>query len=447
MRGLRSTLALVVVLIGLGAYIYFGGVEKSSDSTSTQEKVFASLESDKIQEIKVKSESGDVTTLKKEAEGWQIVAPVSARASEGDVSGMTGALQQMEVARVVEENPTALEEFGLAKPRVEVDFKSADGKVSGRLLIGQKTATGGNVYAKRNEDARVFLIADHQETSLNKSTFDLRDKTILAFKRDALDGIEVNADGKTIQLAKAGTDWKLTKPIAVRADTSAAEGLIGRIESAQMKSIAAGEATPADLKKYGLDKPRTSVTLNLGSARATLAIGSAAEGETVYARDASKPMVVTIEKSLADDLKKGADDYRRKDLFEFRAYNATRLELTKGGQAVTFERVKSTDEAKPDTWKRMAPNPADVDREKVESLLTSLADMRAESFADAKAKTGLDAPVLTVNVKFDEGKKEERVSFGKAGSDAYAATVDPGAAKVDGSRLDEIIKTLDELSK
>jgi hypothetical protein len=214
-----------------------------------------------------------------------------------------------------------------------------------------------------------------------------------------------------------------------------------------MKSIAAGEATPADLKKYGLDKPRTSVTLNLGSARATLAIGSAAEGETVYARDASKPMVVTIEKSLADDLKKGADDYRRKDLFEFRAYNATRLELTKGGQAVTFERVKSTDEAKPDTWKRMAPNPADVDREKVESLLTSLADMRAESFADAKAKTGLDAPVLTVNVKFDEGKKEERVSFGKAGSDAYAATVDPGAAKVDGSRLDEIIKTLDELSK
>src|SRR6185295_9099387 len=141
---------------------------------------------------------------------------------------------------------------------------------------------------------RVFLIQDYQESTFNKSTFDLRDKSILAFKRDQIDGIEVNAGGKVVQLAKSGTDWKLTKPIAVRADSSAADGLIGRIESARMKTIVTEAATPADLKKFGLDTPATTVTVNLGSARATLAVGSAAAADTVYARDAAKPVVVTV---------------------------------------------------------------------------------------------------------------------------------------------------------
>src|SRR5205085_896253 len=61
---------------------------------------------------------------------------------------------------------------------------------------------------------------------------------------------------------------------------------------------------------------------------------------TFYARDASKPYVVTIEKSLADDLKKTVDDYRRKDIFEMRAFSATHVEITRGKDKVVFDRVK-----------------------------------------------------------------------------------------------------------
>jgi hypothetical protein len=51
MRGLKSTLALVVVLAGLGAYIYFVTWKQPAggDTGKKQEKVFASLESDKIE--------------------------------------------------------------------------------------------------------------------------------------------------------------------------------------------------------------------------------------------------------------------------------------------------------------------------------------------------------------------------------------------------------------
>jgi hypothetical protein len=448
MRRLWSTLALIVVLGGLGAYIYFDiGKQSDASSVSKQEKVFASLQTDKIDELKIKSESGDVTTVKKGGDGWQIVAPITAKASETDVSGITSALGNAELSRVIEEQASDLKQYGLETPQIDVEFKSADGKSSGHLFVGQKTATGSSLYARRNDDPKVFLIPSFQESTFNKSTFDLRDKALMTFQRDKVDGIDVNADGKTMQLAKDGTDWKLTKPVSARADNSAVEGLVGRIETAQMKSVATNDVTPDDLKKYGLDKPTATVTLNLGSARATLLIGGKADNDNVYARDASKPTVATVEKSLVDDVKKAADDYRRKDVFEFRAFNATRVELIRKDQTVAFERVKG-EKDQPDKWRRVSPNPADADREKVEKLLADLADMRVTSFVESTAKTGVDSPVLVVDAKFDEGKKEEKISFGQNGSDVYVARPgDPGAGKIDADRLTEALKQLDEVSK
>jgi hypothetical protein len=220
------------------------------------------------------------------------------------------------------------------------------------------------------------------------------------------------------------------------------------VQTAQMKSIVAAEPSPADVKKYGLDKPSATVNLHLGSARASLLLGGKADDGSVYARDASKPDVFTIESSLADDLKKGADDYRRKDMFEFRAFNATRVDITRGSQTISFERVKSQNKDQADTWKRLAPSPGDPDRQKVEDLLAGLADIRATSFVDSKAKTGLDSPAMVVVAKFDDGKKEERVTFGKNGDDVYASRPDdPGAGKIESSKFDDAMKALDELVK
>jgi hypothetical protein len=436
------------VLAGLGAYIYFVTWKRTGeDSTTKRDAVFTGVETDKIEGLTIKSAAGTVTTLKKDANKWQIVAPVTAPAADSEVMSLTSALGQLEIVRVIDEKPGDLKEYGLAAPRIEVEFKSAEGKPSGRLFIGDKTPTGAGLYARRNDEPRVFLIADYQETSLNKSTFDLRDKSIIKVERDNIDGVEVNLSGRPILFAKEGTEWKLTRPLEARADFSSVDGLVGRVESAQMKSIVTEQATPEELKKYGLEKPDVTVTVNQGSARAVLALGGAA-GEDVYARDLSKPMVVTVDKSLADDLKKGADDYRRKEAFEFRAFNATRADFTRGDQTVAFERVKGQGENAVDSWKRVSPSPADADKSKVETLLAGIADIRATEFTASTAKTGLDKPAMTVVVKFDDGKKEERVSFGRSGSDVYALIPgQPGAGKIEAEKFDEAIKTLDELAK
>lgn len=449
MRGLRSTFALIVVLAGLGAYIYFVTWKTPEGDTGgkKQDKVFAALQADTIDEIKV-SAGGDATMLKKDGGTWQITQPVAAKADESEVSGITSALSSIDVVRVVDENPSNLNDYGLSNPRIEIDFKAAGDKDYRKLLIGEKSPTGADLFARRNDEKKVFLIPAFQETTFNKTAFDLRDKALLKFDREKVDGLDVTSGGKTLTIAKDGGDWKITKPLQTRADFGSVEGLVGRLQTVQMKSIVTSEPTPADLKKYGLDKPDATVTLNAGSARATLLVGSTAADNTVYARDASKPDVVTVESALLDDLKKGSDDYRRKDLFEFRPFNATHIEITRNGQTVVLDRVKGQGENAPDKWHRASPNPGDVDKDKMDGLLSKLSNMRAASFVESTAKTGIDKPALTVVVKFDEGRKEEKVTFGQAGSDVFAVRPsEPGAAKADSADFNDAIKSLDELSK
>jgi len=451
MRGLKSTIALIVVLAGLGAYIYFvtWKQDATADSTSKQEKVFVGLEADKIEEIKVRSEKGDTTSVKKESGAWQVTSPVAAKADESEVSGITTSLGQIAIARVIDENPSDLKEYGLAAPRIEINFKASGDKDYRKLYIGEKSPTGADLFAKRNDEKKVFLIPAFQESSFNKGTFDLRDKTLWKFERDKVDSLDIVTGGKSLAMTRATGDWKITKPVEARADFGAVEGLIGRLQTAQMKSIVGEQApSPADLKKYGFDKPDATVNLTTGSARASLVVGGKADDTTVYVRDESRPTVMTMEKSLVDELKKNADDFRKKDLFEFRTFNANRVDITRNGQTVAFEKTKGTGENAPDVWKRVSPSPADVDKEKFDNMISRLSNMRAASFVASEAKTGLDKPAMTVSVKYDDGKKEDRVTFGKNGDEVYASRPgEPGAAKADASDFTEINKTLDELSK
>ena len=186
----------------------------------------------------------------------------------------------------------------------------------------------------------MFLISSFLDATFNKSTFDLRDKTVLKIDRDKVDNVDDRRrPSGRVDVRKSGADWQMTAPVDARADFGAVEGIVGRLNTAQMKAITAPDA--ADLKEYGLDKPAMTVTSESGSSQAGLAIGKSAGEGVVYAKDLSRPMVFTIESALADELKKPADDFRIKDLFDARSFNTTRVEIVRGGQTTAFEKSKS----------------------------------------------------------------------------------------------------------
>lgn len=437
MKGLRSFLVLVVIAAALGGFLYYDS-KRAPENPSKLEKVFPGVEADKIEQVTVTSASGDKTTLQKDGTAWRVAAPAAVPADEAEISGITSNLASLEMQRVVDEQTKDFKEYGLDPAKVSVSFK-AGGKEQ-TLLLGGKTPTGGDMYARLPSSPRVFLVSSFLETTFNKSTFDLRDKTVLKLDREKVDRIEVQTADRTLTFVKQGSDWRLTAPIDARADFGAVEGIVGRLNTSPMKAIEAAEVKdPKELAKYGLDKPAATVRVTSGSSQAGLAIGKAAAEGTVYAKDLSRPMIFTVESALADELKKPADEFRIKDLFDARAFNTTRIEVTRQGQTLAFEKDK-------DAWKQVAPAAKAADAGKVDALLSALSSTRATGFETKLAATGIDTPELVATLKFDDGKKEEKVTFAKKGADAFARREgDTAVAKIDAATLDGIIKAFDAL--
>ncbi|HXE79439.1 MAG TPA: DUF4340 domain-containing protein [Vicinamibacterales bacterium] len=437
MRSVRPIIALFVVFVGLLAYLYF--VDANRPDEEPREKAF-DIKAEDIRTLRIESAEHGTTVLSKDKDTWKLTEPVAAPADQDEVSSLTSSLASLEIQQVVDENPGDLEQFGLAKPRVTVSFTTSGGDKPRRLLIGQRTPTEGHAYAKRDDESRVFLIFAYLDSTFDKKPFDLRNKRVLSFDRDKVDRLEIVEGGKRVEAVKEGLDWRLTVPVKARADYSAVEGVISRLHTAEMTSIVAEDAGN-DLSKYGLDKPQAAVTVGAGSTRATIAFGSAAEDEDIYVRDASRTLVGTAAKSVRDDVIKDAADLRRKDIFEFRSFNATHLTLTRGSDAQVFEKEKSAEDSA--AWSRIKPKAGKVDGSQMETLLTELSSLRADSFTDAAPK---GSPALIVEARFDDGKKSEKVEFVRSGDEVFAVRGDePGAAKVPAKEFDEAVAALDAL--
>jgi hypothetical protein len=436
-RGLTTTIALAVVLLALVGYIYFVDAKKpASGAAETKAKAFA-VEADQIEEIRIAPAAGESSRAEKTKGTWQLVEPEKTDADQGQLSNAASSLASLDINRVVDDNPQDLAQYGLNPPKVDVAFRVKGQKNPRHLLLGEKTAAGSDLYAKTPDEKRVFLVSSFLDGTFNRTPFDLRDKTVLKFDHDKVDGIEIAHDGMTVQLAKTAGDWALIKPYKARADFAAAEAALTALSSAQMQKIVAPEAK--DLKTYGLDKPNVTVTVMAGSTRAALAIGKV-EAESAYARDLARPMVFTIPQSAAVDLEKSADMFRRKDMFDARSFNSSRVELHRGGETLIVERTKDKDGK--DVWKNAAGKA--VETAKVEDMLTKLSNIRAQLFQDRVDPT-LKTPTLVATMKMDNGKTET-VAFARQGNAVLANRNDePGSATVEVPSFNDAMKAIDDV--
>ena len=305
----RSFLFLLAIGAVLGGYVWFVEMKRDPDAgaEATREKLFT-VDAAQVQEVRLTNAAGEQSTLRRAGDRWTLVETPGAEVDDTEAGNIVSGLAALEANRVVDEQPPSLAEYGLDTPRITASFTDAAGKQH-TLLVGSKTPTGGDLYAKLADSPRVVLIGSWLEETFNRSRFDLRDKSVLKFSRDAVGSLTLTSAAGTISLASSGGVWKMTAPTDAPADDAAVDGLLGRLSTARMLSIV---ESPASVDT-GLAKPAASVALTAGPTRAVLDIGGPAGENAVYARDSVRNLVFTVESSLADELKKKPEDFRKKD--------------------------------------------------------------------------------------------------------------------------------------
>jgi hypothetical protein len=446
MRSGRSFLLLLLVAAGLGGYIYFVEMPRDplADTATTREKVFADLTPGAITEIEVTNAAADTTRVVRTDAEWALTAPVETAADTVEVSTVVSSIESLEQTRVVAETADNAAAFGLSPARIRVTFKTADGAPR-TLLIGTKTPTGSDLYASVDGSPTVFLIGGYLETTFDKSPFDFRDKSALKFTRDAADAITIVDGASRLGFTRSGSDWRLSAPVDARADVAAVDGLISRLFQARMVRLATDDGTRT-LREYGLDRPSLTVTVGSGSSSASLAIGKADGEAAFFARDLSRPLVFTVEKTLVDELRKSPDDVRVKDIFEFRSFSAATYSITVGGTTYTFAKGPGEGENAADIWSMTAPGTKAVEAAKMTDLLTTTSNLRAESFA-ARAFTTGDVVAVTATFGDGEDTKTETATFRRSGEVVHGIRDgEPGAAVVSTVDFDRVLTLLKDIA-
>lgn len=304
----RSFLLLLAIAAGVGAYVWFVEMPRDTTAADTPAEKLFTVDATQIQHVAVTNEAGERSTLAKSGDTWTLAEIDGAEVDPTEAGNITSSLAALEAQRVVDEQPPSLAEYGLDAPRMTVSFKDAAGAEQ-TVLFGNKTPTGGDLYAKLASSPRVFLVGAWLEETFNRSRFDLRDKKVARFSRDAVTNVTLTSSAGTVSLAQSGGEWRLTAPVEAPADGAAADAVVNAVSSARMQSIVEGPEAAA----VNFGAPAVTVAITAGPTRSVLEIGGAAADGTLYARDTVRGLVFTVDAALAAELTKSADDLRKKD--------------------------------------------------------------------------------------------------------------------------------------
>jgi hypothetical protein len=421
-------LVAVAVLAVLGGLVWWSNKKQATAgkaSTDTTTKLL-SIPDDQFQEIKIKKLTGEVQDLNRLNGKWQLTEPTKLSADPDTVGTMVSSLSALNAEKLIEDKAADLQPYGLHMPTLDITVVKKDGK-SNELLIGDDTPTGSGAYAKLAGDARVFTVSSYVKSSLDKTPTDLRDKRLLTFDSDKLTRVELEAKGQPVEFGKNNqNEWQILKPRPLRADGSQVDTLINKLKDAKMDLSGAQEDVAKNFAAAA--RVATAVVTDAGGNQ-TLEVRKDTD-KNCYAKSSAVEGAYKVASDLADALDKSLDDFRNKKLFDFGFSDPSKVEL----KTVTY--TKSGDK-----WLAGSKT---MDNTSVQNLIDKLRDLTAAKFPEK----GGGQPVFEARVTSNDGKRVEKVSITKQGTQYFAQREnEPSIYELDSKAVDDLQKAASDVKE
>lgn len=429
-RGLLIATGIFAILAGV---LYWSDHHKPSAEAAKPDADAApsilKLDENSITQLGLRKKDAPPILMTKNGSEWKITEPTLFSADQATVSSVLSTISSLNSDRLVEDKGSDLQRFGLASPSFELDVTEKENKTQ-RLLLGDSTPAGSGVYASLAGDPRVFTLAEYHRTALDKTLNDLRDKHLLTVSPDKLSRLAITGKNGEIEFGHNKDEWQIIKPRPMRADAVAVSELVGKLTDARMDLSGSEKTATESDSAFAKNAPVATVKLTDESSTKQLQIRKAKD--LYYAKSSQVDGAYKIDSSLADSLDKKVDDFRNKKLFDFGYSDPNKLEIHSGGKAYSLIRGGE------DWW----DNGKKMDGDSIQSLISTLRGLSAEKFVDS----GFTIPEVEATVTSDDGKRVEKVTISKSGSN-YIAKRDGDSAlyQLATQSGDKLQKTLDGL--
>jgi hypothetical protein len=446
----QTTVALAVILAVLGGAYYLYEIRwapEREQAESRKGRVFA-VEPKDVTKVEIKR-GPDTVRLERAPDGWEMTAPVKARANGPEVDGLLTTILTAKIDREIAATPASPAEFGLDKPAADIDFTLKDGKQVG-LAVGAKSPTGVWVYASEKGKPAVFMLPDSVAREASRPAADLRDRTILSYNRADVTGVDIVTTEGAIAVEPAdGGRWNIARPVALPADGDVVSDFLDKLGGGKVKEFVA--ESPATLAPYGLDRP-LRVTIHTGKDKErvsrTLLVGRAdPEKQGTYAMREGGSTVFVVPDDVAKALPRNVAVLRNKLLVDFDRDKVTKIDIDSPRGAVTLAREDGR-------WRIVAPQALPADQVEAGAMLVKLRGVRAVGFLTDDASgipRYLPKPEVRVTLT-QEGAPPTTLLLAPSketrggGPSAYAAIADKGpVALVEAKVIPELARTADDL--
>ncbi|HEV8577764.1 MAG TPA: DUF4340 domain-containing protein [Thermoanaerobaculia bacterium] len=417
----RTLLVLLVVVLGLGAFIWFyeRKLPSSEERTELQKKVLE-IEKGDVTAVTIQSAKAGTIRLerieppkpaKKDGEAatepaeWRMTRPLAARADTFAVERLLDAVSSLEKTRTLED--VDRKDVGLDKPRATLRLATKEGETV--LELGADVPPGGSLVAGIKGEKGAYVVSDSILTDLERPPGDWRDKLMFRGDREAVQRIALTAGaaGGPVVLAKRANGFWIEKPIADRADSDLVDGLLSDLTGLTAERFVDASRPLAEL---GLAPPREAVDVVFRGVAAPVRIelggpvtGEAApegqtSGELSYARVGNT--IFEVRTRLAESARRSPADWRALQLSALAVHDVESATVRDDRTEVKLTR-SGTDWKRGETLISYLP---------VSDLLFAVTGARADRLLtpqEAQASgADLAKPVLTFNLHSKEAGDE-----------------------------------------
>ena len=413
---------MALVLIGLGAYVYYVELpaERTQSETEAKEKKILPFTERDITGLTMATGSSRLVLASKDGR-WKIHEPLEAEADTRVVDAMIRALVLGKVTRVVEDNASALAPFGLEKPSVVLTVATNNGQET--LSLGDSGPISSTLYALRASDRKILLTDLAPKDFLNKSLLTFRKKEVLTFDQGQVDRLRLTYPPTEIVLYRTDDKggkkkWSIRYPIEAGADQPEVRALLMKVED--MKAVGFIDPGPQhESVMQLLKKPDIKITVHAGGNEQTVKLfkPDPASGEAFAVTTPEAP-IYRINPTLIKDLNKDLFALQDKRLLGVEADDISMLAVKTRDEQYTLIRQNAV-------WVLEDAPHEKVDQEKAAIFVSRVADLPAElrvvKQASPLAPYGLTTPAAEFTATGKDGTQSGRLVLGaKAGGLVYA---------------------------